>query len=100
MRGLPLLLVFRAGAGVEVVTAGVAGGEGLVPVKDYAHLVCYCVVRGAHNGEDVAVTGTGGLGVSDYSSSGCWPSWAIHAHSVIFISVKTAVKEDSSGEQA
>ena len=35
-----------------------------------------------------------------YSSSGCWPSWAFHIHSVIFMSVKTAVKEDSSGEQA
>ena len=62
MRGLPLLLVFRAGTGVEVVTAGVAGGEGLVPVKDYAHLVCYCVVRGAHDGKYVAVTGTGSQG--------------------------------------
>ena len=35
-----------------------------------------------------------------YSSSGCWPSWAFHMHSVIFISVKTAVNEDSSGEHA
>ena len=33
-------------------------------------------------------------------SSGCWPSWAFHAHSVIFMSEKTAVKDDSSGEQA
>ena len=32
--------------------------------------------------------------------SGCWPSWAFHAHSVIFISEKVAVKDDSSGEQA
>ena len=37
---------------------------------------------------------------TSYSSSGCWPSWAFQAHSVIFISVNTAVKEDSSGEQA
>ena len=35
-----------------------------------------------------------------YSSSGCWPSCAFHMHSVIFMSVKTAVKDDSSGEQA
>lgn len=62
MRCLPLFLVFRAGTGVEVVTAGVAGGEGLVPVKDYAHLVCYCVVRGAHDGKYVTVTGTGSQG--------------------------------------
>ena len=34
-----------------------------------------------------------------YSLSGCWPSWAGHAHSVIFISEKSAVKDDSSGEQ-
>ena len=37
---------------------------------------------------------------TSYSSSGCWPSWAFQAHSIIFISVNTAVKEDSSGEQA
>ena len=36
----------------------------------------------------------------NYSASGCWPSWAFHMHSVIFMSEKTAVKEDSSGEQA
>ena len=35
-----------------------------------------------------------------FSSSGCCPSWAFHIHSVIFMSEKTAVKEDSSGEQA
>lgn len=35
-----------------------------------------------------------------YSLSGCCPSWAFHAHSVIFISEKMAVKDDSSGEQA
>ena len=33
-------------------------------------------------------------------SSGCCPSWAFHMHSVTFMSVNTAVKEDSSGEQA
>ena len=33
-------------------------------------------------------------------SFGCWPSWAFHMHSVIFMSEKTAVKEDASGEQA
>jgi len=32
--------------------------------------------------------------------SGCCPSCAFHAHSVIFMSVKTAVNEESSGEQA
>ena len=32
--------------------------------------------------------------------SGCWPSCAFHAHSVIFMSENTAVKDDSSGEQA
>ena len=37
---------------------------------------------------------------SGYSSSGCWPSWASHLHSVSSIWVKTALKEDSSGEQA
>ena len=37
--------------------------------------------------------------VSIYSS-GCCPSCAFHAHSVIFMSVKTALKEDSSGEHA
>ena len=35
-----------------------------------------------------------------YFLSGCWPSWAFQAHSVIFMSEKTAVKDDSSGEQA
>ena len=38
--------------------------------------------------------------LTDYSASGCWPSWAFHMHSVIFISVKTAVNDESSGEQA
>ena len=33
-------------------------------------------------------------------ASGCWPSWAFHMHSVIFMSENTAVKDDSSGEQA
>ena len=32
--------------------------------------------------------------------SGCCPSCAFHAHSVIFMAVKTAVNEESSGEQA
>ena len=32
--------------------------------------------------------------------SGCWPSWASHLHSVMAISVKTAVKLESSGLQA
>jgi len=41
---------------------------------------------------------TAGLNQS-WTSSGCWPSWAFQAHSVIFMSEKTAVKEDSSGEQ-
>ena len=35
-----------------------------------------------------------------HSLSGCWPSCAFHIHSVIFISVNTAVNDDSSGEQA
>ena len=35
-----------------------------------------------------------------YFSSGCCPSCAFHAHSVIFISVNTALKLDSSGLQA
>ena len=35
-----------------------------------------------------------------YYSSGCCPSWAFHMQGVILMSVKTAVKEDSSGEQA
>ena len=35
-----------------------------------------------------------------YSASGCWPSWAFHIHSVTFMSENTAVKEESSGEQA
>ena len=35
-----------------------------------------------------------------YSSSGFCPSWAFHAHSVIFISVNTAVKLESSGLHA
>ena len=35
-----------------------------------------------------------------YSSSGCWPSWASHLHSVSSILVNTALKEESSGEQA
>ena len=32
--------------------------------------------------------------------SGCCPSCAFHAHSVIFMPLKTAVNEESSGEQA
>lgn len=32
--------------------------------------------------------------------SGCWPSCAFQAHSVIFMSVKTALKLESSGLQA
>lgn len=76
MRCLPLFLIFRAGTGVEVVTAGVAGGEGLVPVKDYAHPVCYCVVRGAHDGKYVAVTGAGSQGTkpagSEAYAHGVW----------------------------
>ncbi len=32
--------------------------------------------------------------------SGCCPSWACQAHSVMANSLKTAVKEESSGEQA
>ena len=35
-----------------------------------------------------------------YISSGCWPSWANHLHPVNSIFVKTALKEESSGEQA
>ena len=35
-----------------------------------------------------------------YSLSGCCPSCAAHMHSVTFISEKTAVNDDSSGEQA
>ena len=34
------------------------------------------------------------------AQSGCWPSWAFHAHSVIFMSVNTALKLESSGLQA
>ena len=34
------------------------------------------------------------------SASGCCPLWAFHWHSIICISVNTALKEDSSGEQA
>ena len=36
----------------------------------------------------------------DHASSGCWPSWAFQAHSVILISVNTAVKLESSGLHA
>ena len=59
-----------------------------------------------HSKTPVTHKGSRGLFISinreftSYSSSGCWPSWAFQAHSVIFISVNTAVKEDSSGEQA
>ena len=35
-----------------------------------------------------------------YSLSGCCPSCAAHMHSVTFISEKTAVNDDSSGEHA
>jgi hypothetical protein len=35
-----------------------------------------------------------------YHSSGCWPSWASHAHSPSAKSLNTAVKEESSGEHA
>ena len=38
--------------------------------------------------------------VKSYCWSGCWPSCAFHIHSVIFMSEKTAVNVDSSGEQA
>ena len=37
---------------------------------------------------------------ADHASSGCWPSWAFQAHSVILISVNTAVKLESSGLHA
>ena len=35
-----------------------------------------------------------------FYQSGCCPSWAFHAHSVNFMSVKTALKDDCSREQA
>ena len=35
-----------------------------------------------------------------YSLSGCCPSCAAHMHSVTFMSEKTAVNDDSSGEHA
>ena len=38
--------------------------------------------------------------VLHHYASGCCPSCAFQAHSVIFMSENTAVKEDSSGEQA
>ena len=49
---------------------------------------------GACGGRNVRPFGRG------RTQSGCWPSWAFHAHSVIFMSVNTALKLESSGLQA
>ena len=57
MLSLPLFLILRIRPGVKIVAARVASSEGFVPVKNHAHLVGNGVVRGAHNGKDVPVTG-------------------------------------------
>ena len=60
----------------------------------------YAVLR-VDIGEEDLVTVVGCIPyASPYSSSGGWPLWAGHLHSVRLMSVKVARKEEASGEQA
>ena len=56
---LPFLFNLRTRFGIEVIAAGIACGKCLVPMQANANHIGHCIIRLAHDGEDVPMTGPG-----------------------------------------
>ena len=54
---LPFLFNLRTRFGIEVIAAGIACGKCLVPMQANANHIGHRIIRLAHDGEDVPVSG-------------------------------------------